>query len=358
MTTTSTCPGHPPVFPSRAPTVAERASEPPRQASRTRSGRQTGDRRPDRRRQIRHHVPGAGAPDARHAGRRRRRSERRARNEPAQDRRLAGWELRRGFARRGAQEARRLRHRQRRSADRRPAHRGDRGGDRRSRRRHPSLPARDRKRQAHRHGQCGGRRGGRPAAGAPRQGGGRGLFAGLGRPAGADLRACRLGARRRLQGHRGRQGHALRAALPPVQSRQCLGHPRQVLENHRPQFDQSQDVQLFRRRHQIRHRDDRGVQRHRPGAAVGRPQLPAGHPLRARRDLQAEERRRHAGKGRRHRGHLPRSIATGATCRIIWRSVLTSCSRARPNTRAAASGNIPCCRTRPANTPRSTGRST
>ncbi len=125
----------------------------------------------------------------------------------------------------------------------------------------------NRQRQAHRHGQCRSRRGGRSAAGAPRQGGRRGLLARLGRPAGADLRARRLGARRRLQGDLRRQGHALRAALPQVQSRQCLGHPRQVPEHLRPQVDQSEDVQLLRRRHQVRHRDDRGVQRHRPGAA-------------------------------------------------------------------------------------------
>ena len=87
---------------------------------------------------------------------------------------------------------------------------------------------RHRERQTHRHGQCRSRRGGRAAAGAPRQGGRRRLQPGLGRSAGADLRACRLGARRRLQGDLRRQGHALRAALSPIQSRQCLGHPRQV----------------------------------------------------------------------------------------------------------------------------------
>ncbi len=83
-----------------------------------------------------------------------------------------------------------------------------------------------------------------PLAGAPRQGGRRRLFAGLGRPAGADLRACRLGARRRLQGDRSRQRHALRAALSPVQSGQCLGYPRQISQHHRPQVDQSENVQL------------------------------------------------------------------------------------------------------------------
>ena len=182
------------------------------------------------------------------------------------------------------------------------------------------TPQGDRARQAHRHGQRRGRRVRGPAAGAQGQGGRRGLQPRLGRPAGADLRARRLGARRGLQGGRGRQGHALRAALSPLQSRQCLGHPRQVPQHHRPPIDQPEDVQLVRRRHQVGHRDDRGVQRHRPAAAVRGPGLSAGDALRARRGLQAEERRRHAGEGGRHRGDLIGLLATAATCRTILRS--------------------------------------
>ena len=186
------------MFPSRASSGAQRESS--FQVDRARVRRQAGDGRRDRRRKIRHHVPVAGAADARHACRGRRRSRRGAGAQPAQDRGLAGWRLRRRVARRRAQGAHDFGHRQRRGLDRRSAHRGDRGGDRRARRRHPSRADVDRPRQAHRHGQCGSRRGGGPAAGAQGQGGGRGLFAGLGRSAGADLRARRLGARRRLQG--------------------------------------------------------------------------------------------------------------------------------------------------------------
>ena len=262
-----------PVFPLRqSPTGAR--DEPPFQIARARSRRQAGHRRRDRRRQVRHHVPVAGAADARHARRRRRRSRRRARPQPAQDRRLAGRAI--CGAPRSPTRTRRAATfvtDRRRGADRRSAHRGDRRGDRRARRRHPALPVGDRQRQAHRHGQCRGRRGGRAAAGAQGEERGRRLFARLGRPAGADLRARRLGARRRLQGDLRRQGHALRAALSQVQSRQCLGHPRQISEHHRPQVDQSEDVQFLRRRHQVRHRDDGGVQRHRPRAAVGRPAI-------------------------------------------------------------------------------------
>ena len=151
-----------------------------------------------------------------------------------------------------------------------PADRGHRGGDRRAGRRHTITRYGDRQRQAHRDGERRSRCGGGPAAGAPRQGRGRRLFARLGRSAGADLRTRRLGARRRVQGDLRRQGHALRAALSQVQSRQCLGHPRQISEHLRPQVDQPEDVQFIRRWHQVRHRDDGRLQCDRAGAAERR----------------------------------------------------------------------------------------
>ena len=58
-------------------------------------------------------------------------------------------------------------------------------------------------------------------------------------------------------------------------ARHGVGHPRQVSEDQRSQLDQSEDVQLLHRRHQVRHRDDGGVQRHRPRAAERRPRLSA-----------------------------------------------------------------------------------
>ena len=63
--------------------------------------------------------------------------------------------------------------------------------------RHPLRARSDRARQAHRDGECRSRRARGPAAGAQGAGGGRGLQPRLGRSAGADLRACRLGARLR-----------------------------------------------------------------------------------------------------------------------------------------------------------------
>ena len=131
----------------------------------------------------------------------------------------AGWPAEQAAALRSATRSRRADpcHARRAGADRAPRHRGDRRGDRHPRGRHPARHQGDRARQAHRHGQRRGRRIGGPAAGAQGQGGRRGLQPRLGRSAGADLRACRLGARRGLHSGRGRQGHALRAALSPLQ---------------------------------------------------------------------------------------------------------------------------------------------
>ena len=69
------------------------------------------------------------------------------------------------------------------------------------------------------------------------------------------------------------KGTRYRAALPQVQSRQCVGHTRQISEHFRSQVDQSENVQQLRRRHQVRHRDDRGLQRHRIGAAERRSRI-------------------------------------------------------------------------------------
>ena len=120
------------VFPSRPKGGARDVNLHAKLLEREAAGR-PGHRRPDRRRQVRHHVPVAGAADARPARRRRRRSRRRARASQLQ---TAGWpdeQLRRRVARRRAQDARDACHRRRRGADRRSAHRGDRGGDRRAR---------------------------------------------------------------------------------------------------------------------------------------------------------------------------------------------------------------------------------
>ena len=138
------------------------------------------------------------------------------------------------------------------SADRLSGDRGDHRGDRRAGGRHPPRARGDQPRQAHRHGQCGGGRGGRPAPGAQGAGRRRRLQPRLGRPAGADLRACRLGAHLRLHRGRRRQGHALRAVLSPVHARHAVGDPRPLPEDRRPRVDQSENVQQLHRRHQVR----------------------------------------------------------------------------------------------------------
>ncbi len=256
-------------------------------ASRARGGRPADPHRPGRRRQVRHHVPVAGAADAGHAPAGPRRPDAGARQGAPDGRGLAEGADRGQVAGRRAEDRQDLRHRRRHGRDRAPRdRRGDRG-DRRSGHRHQAVPGGDRARQAHRHGQRRGGRAGGAAAGAAGAGGGRGLLAGLGRPAGADLRARRLGARLRVQGGRRRQGHALSPDLPPVHARHGVGHPRPVPADQGPQPHQSEDVQLVRRRHQVGHRDDGGVQRHGAGAADERAGLSAGVALRAGRRVQA-----------------------------------------------------------------------
>ena len=125
-----------------------------------------------------------------------------------------------------AEDRQDVRHRRCDGRDRASRDRGGDRGDRRSGHRHQAVPGGDRARQAHRHGQRRGGRAGGAAAGAAGARGGRGLLAGLGRPAGADLRARRLGARLRVQGGVGRQGHALPPDLSPVHARHGVGHPR------------------------------------------------------------------------------------------------------------------------------------
>ena len=127
---------------------------------------------------------------------------------------------------RRAQDRQDLRHRRCDGRDRASRHRGGDRGDRRSRHRHQAVPGGHRARQARGDGQRRGRCAGRAAAGAAGEGGGRRLFAGLGRPAGADLRARRLGAHLRVQDRRRRQGHALPPDLSPVHARHGVGHPR------------------------------------------------------------------------------------------------------------------------------------
>ena len=196
----------------------ETPREPSCPAARTRSRRPARHRRPDRRRQVRHHVPRPGAAHARHA------SGRRSRTFPPS-----------APARRSPRAAGTSRHYQAPSLG--DAFKSGRThitqdsdaliafpdieviveatGDPKAGIRH-ALKV-DRARQAYRDGQCRGRRGGGSAArreGARR---GRDLQPRLGRPAGADLRACRLGARRRLRG--GRRPARARAITRPSISR-------------------------------------------------------------------------------------------------------------------------------------------
>ena len=132
---------------------------------------------------------------------------------------------------------------------------------------------------------------------------GPGLFDGLRRPAGADLRAGRLGARHRLRGDGRRQGHELRAALPLFDPGHGLELLRLDRRGGRQGRLQSEDVQLLHRRHQGRDRDGGGRQRHRPRLPGRRPRLPAGRPARPRPGVPPGGGRRPHGEvgPRRHR---------------------------------------------------------
>ena len=159
-------------------------------------------RRPDRRRQIRLDVSGAGADDRRHRGGGDRRSRSRARQGGVPQCRLG----------RGAHRAHAVRRARQRCLQRRARRGGDRG-DRQSGRRHRARARSVRGAQAHRHGQCRSRRARRRVAGPQGARGGRDLFDGLWRSAGADCRDGRLGALGRLYRRSRRQGHQISAGL-------------------------------------------------------------------------------------------------------------------------------------------------
>ena len=140
--------------------------------------------------------------------------------------RRVGWPAERIAARslrRGARARHDLHRRRRRRADRAPTDRGRRSTPpaiRPPASRHALLCCDAR--QAHRHGQRRGRRARRAAAGAHAPPRPASSIAGLRRPAGADLRAGRLGARRRLRRRRRRQGHEVPAAtITPRRPRRC-----------------------------------------------------------------------------------------------------------------------------------------
>ena len=329
-------------------------------AARARGRRPAGDGRADRRRQVRHHVPGAGAADARHACRRRRRSRCRARAR-ASSRAPAGRRSRSRAASLGDALKTRRTHV---TADAEALialpeieviveATGDPG------RRHPPCARRDRARQAHRHGQRRGRCAGGPAARAQGQGGGRGLQPRLGRPAGADLRARRLGAHLRLQGDRRRQGHALRAALSPLRRPTRCGTS--STSTCRSRIAARSIPKMF---NSFVDGTKSGIEMTAVCNATGLvPQSEGlGFPPATRFELadvcKPKADGRHAGEGRRHRGGVvgrsrrPRRAASSRARHL--RGV-----RGRERVRAPLlQANTPCCRTRAGGTPRSTGRST
>ena len=178
----------------------------------TRRARRSAARRPDRRREVRFDVPVTGAAHAGGTARGDRGPQPGPRKGGAEARRLGGCGDRHGALLR-----------RQRADDRRagPRHRDRRdriaGGRHRPRARMLRTP------QAHRDGQRRGRRAGRAAAGAAGARGGHRVLAGVRRPAGADLRDGRLGARVRLRGDRRGQGHEVPADVSRVDTGYGVG---------------------------------------------------------------------------------------------------------------------------------------
>ena len=255
--------------------------------------RQARSRRPDRRRQIRLDVSVAGAAHTGAGGACHHRYRPRPRPRGVPHRGLG----------RGPDRSDCL-HRRRRARHRRRRNGRDRGSHRQPRGRHPARPRGDRRRQAYRHGQCRGRRAGGPAAGGGSAQGRRGLFAGLWRPAGTDIRDGRLGPGDRLSRRRRRQGHKIPAGLSRRNTGRCLGPLRVNRRRSAIGRDEPANVQLVSRRHQIRHRDGGDRQRHRAGCSNRRPAVSA---LRRRRSAAcdaAERPGRRTRKIRRGRSGL------------------------------------------------------
>ncbi len=97
----------------------------------------------------------------------------------------------------------------------------------------------------------------------------------------------------------------------------------------------------FLERHQVRHRDDGGVQRHGPPRPARRARFPPASRFEQRRRLQAEGRRRDAVRQGRHRGHLLGPTARAATCPIISPWALCR-DRERQRLRPAMRARVQC----------------
>ena len=239
------------------------------------------------------------------------------------------------------------------SADRRHR-RVHRQPDRRGRALPGGVRARQARRQRHGRGRCVLR----PAAGAQGGAGRRRLFAGLRRPAGADLRPGRLGAHLRLSGGGGRARPQVAAALQRVDARNGVGLLRPDARAGRARRPQPEDVQQLSRRLQAVDRMHRRRQRHRPDRAEQRPALSAGQ-RRGHSVRHAPDQRRRRARAQGHgRGDLvARSQRPQDSLRHPHGRVGHGRS-ARPSTSRTASRNTTRTPTRAAATSRSTSAGT
>ena len=249
-------------------------------------------RRADRRRQVRRDVSGPDPEDTGRASRRHRRSLAGERAREPRARRLEAGAARGAVARRRARARSHARRRglggARRASRDRDRRRGHRQPDRRGHARARGVPAW----QARRDGHGRGRRVLRPAARAQGARGGRRLQPRVRRPAGADLRSRRLGARRRVRRRRGGARPQVAAALRAVDARDRVAVLRAHARAGARRRAQPEDVQFVPRRLEARDREHRGVQCDRTDAgAVGAGVSAVEHRRSARSDAAAGGRR-------------------------------------------------------------------
>ena len=169
-----------------------------------------------------------------------------------------------------------------------------------------------RARQARRHGHRRGRRVLRPAAGAKGARGGRRLQPRLRRPAGADLRPGRLGARRRVRRRRRRARAQVAAALRAVDARDGVGVLRPDAGAGARRRAEPEDVQLVPRRLEAGDREHRGVQCHRADAGAVGARVSAGEHRRHARASCGRARKAASSITRARWRWCPRSSPTAA----------------------------------------------
>ena len=200
--------------------------------------------------------------------------------------------------------------------------RGRRRGHGRRRRGRRARAGGSRHRPARRDGHRGGRRASRAAAGAPLPRGGRRLLPGLRRPARADLRARGLGAHGAASRSSARARARATCRLPRGDAADGLGRTTGSTRSAAGEAGfNAPHVHHVPRRHEVRHRDGGGRERHGPRAADGLA-LPAG------------------GRRRAADGAAPRAGGGALDAAARWRSLASLRARRRAGDARPALGRL------------------